>query len=131
MGIAAEFASYKAKLVNVQWAVSALTDAELVVSLWSHRMKTLPDGSWVYRDYLGRWSGNGNGNKLFAEHLQLAIAEERPVRLVMARTDNVPLIEGGGDGSKAKNTFKARPERIGKVIDFDGDNFAIQFDRPA
>ena len=128
MGISAEFASYKAKLVNVQWAVSALTDSELVMSLWSHRMKTKPDGTWIYQDNLGRWSGNGS--KLLAEHLRLAIAEERPVRLVMARTDNVPLIEGGGDASKAKNTFKARPERIGRVAEFDGDAFTIVFDRP-
>lgn len=128
MGISAEFATYNAKLVNIQWAVSSLTDRELVVSLWSHRMKTQPDGSWIYRDHLGRWSGPGN--RLFGEHLRVAIDEDRPVRLVMSRTDNVPLIEGRGDGSKAKNTFKARPERIGKVIEFDGDNFAIQFDRP-
>lgn len=129
MGISAEFATYKAKLVNIQWAVSALTDSELVVSLWSHRMKTQPDGTWVYQDYLGRWSGNGN--KLFGEHLRVAIAEERPVRVVLARTDNVALIEGGRDGSKAKNTFKARPERIGRVTEFDGDAFTIVFARPA
>lgn len=128
MGISAEFATYNATLVNIQWAVSALTDAELVVSLWSHRMTTQPDGSWIYRDFLGRWSGNGN--KLFAEHLRVAIADSRPVRLVMARTDNVALIEGGGDGSKAKNTFKARPERIGRIVDFDGDNFTIHFAAP-
>ena len=129
MGISAEFATYKAKLVNIQWAVSALTESELVVSLWSHRMKTQSDGTWVYQDYLARWSGNGN--KLFREHLRVAIAEERPVRVVLARTDNEALIEGGGDGSKAKNTFKARPERIGRVIEFDGDAFTIVFDKPA
>jgi len=128
MGISAEFATYKAKLVNIQWAVSALTDSELVVSLWSHRMKTQPDGTWVYQDYLGRWSGNGN--KLLGEHLRVAIAEERPVRVVLARTDNVALIEGGGDGSKAKNTFKARPERIGRITEFDGDAFTILFNKP-
>ena len=128
MGISAEFASYNAKLVNIQWAVSALTESELVPSLWAHRMKTQPDGTWIYRDHLGRWSGNGN--RLLAEHLRIAIAEERPIRLVMSRTDNVALIEGGGDGSKAKNTFKARPERIGKVTEFDGDNFVIFFGKP-
>lgn len=33
MGIVAEFARYKAKLVNHFWAVSAVTDTELVASL--------------------------------------------------------------------------------------------------
>ncbi len=128
MGITAEFARYGAKQVNNQWAVSALTDTEMVASLWYHRMKTV-NGQLVYRDYLGRWSGMGN--KLFGEHLQVAIAENRPVRLVMARTDNVPLIEGGGDGSKAKNSFKARKEWIGRVAEFDGNEFTIVFDMVA
>ncbi|NDK37332.1 hypothetical protein DT603_00535 [Pseudoxanthomonas gei] len=81
----------------------------------------------VYRDLLSRWTGNGN--RLFAKHLELVFADQRPVRLVIAKTDNVALIEGGGDGSKAKNTFKARPEWIGRVTDFDGNNFTIKFDK--
>jgi len=49
--------------------------------------------------------------------------------VVVSRTDNVDLIESGGDGSKAKNVFKARPEWIGRVTSFDGDNFEIRFER--
>lgn len=129
MGISSEFAIYGATLVNRQWAVSALSGTELVVSLWSHRMKTQADGAWVYEDFLGRWSGHGS--KLLGEHLELAVAERRPVRLVIARTDDVRLIESGGDASRARKTFKARPERIGRIIAFDGDAFTIVFDRPA
>lgn len=125
MGITSEFARLGARLVNNQWAVSSLTATEFVASLWFHRMKT-EGGRLVYRDYLGRWSGHGN--KLFREHLALAFAEQRPVRLVMAKTDNVELIEGGGDGSKARNTFKARPEWVGRVTQFDGDRFTVEFD---
>lgn len=126
MGIVAEFARYKATLVNHFWAVSALTDTELVASLWEHRIKVV-DGQWVYQDHISRW--RGNGSKLMGEHLAQAVAEGRPVRIVKATTDNVPLIEGGGDGSKANNTFKARPEWVGKVTAFDGDNFTIVFDK--
>lgn len=39
MGIVAEFARYKAELVNRYWAVSGLTDTEMVASLWEHRIK--------------------------------------------------------------------------------------------
>ncbi|WP_162347904.1 hypothetical protein [Pseudoxanthomonas gei] len=126
MGITSEFARYGAKLVNHQWAVSALTDDEWVASLWFHRISS-EEGQLVYRDLLSRWTGNGN--RLFAKHLELVFADQRPVRLVIAKTDNVALIEGGGDGSKAKNTFKARPEWIGRVTDFDGNNFTIKFDK--
>lgn len=128
MGITAEFAKLGARLVNNQWAVSALTANEMVASLWFHRLKT-EGGQLVYRDYLGRWSGHGN--RLFAEHLRIAMADQRPVRLVIAKTEDVDLIESGGDGSKAKKTFKARPEWVGRVTDFDGDRFMIAFDRVA
>ena len=126
MGITAEFARYGAKLVNQQWAVSALTEDAWVASLWYHRM-TSEHGQLVYRDLLSRWSGNGN--RLFAQHLELVFADQRPVRLVMAKTDDVALIEGGGDGSKAKKTFRARPEWTGRVTEFDGNNFTIKFDK--
>ena len=75
MGITAEFTRLGARLVNQQWAVSALTPTEMVASLWFHRLKS-EDGQLVYRDYLGRWSGHGN--RLFGEHLQVALADQRP-----------------------------------------------------
>lgn len=128
MGIVAEFARYGAKLKNQFWAVSALTDTELVASLWADFLITQPGGAWVYEDRLSRWSGNGNA--LFREHLATAIADCRPVRLVIARTDSPGLVAEGGDASSAKNTFKARPERIGGVESFDGDNFKIVFPAP-
>lgn len=126
MGIVAEFARYKATLVNQNYAVSAVQDGQLIVSLWQHRIK-IEDGGWVYRDFVGRWSGHGN--TLFRKHLEQAIAEKLPVRVVVARTDNIALIESGCDGSKAKNVFKARPEWVGRATDFDGDNFEIRFER--
>lgn len=107
MEVVAEFVRYKAKLANHFWAASARTDTELVASLWEHRIKVV-DGQWVYQDHLSRWMGNGG--KLTGGHLAQALAEGRPVCIVKATTDNVPLIEGGGDGSRANNTFKARPE---------------------
>lgn len=126
MGIVDEFARYGAKLKNHFNNVSAISDGQMVASLWQHRIK-VEDGKWVYRDHLSRWSGQGNS--LFRKHLEQAIADDLPVRIVMARTDNIPLIEGGGDGSKANNTFKARPEWVGKIEEFDGDNFVIRFEK--
>lgn len=124
MGITAEFARYGARLTNPQWAVSALTADEMIASLWFHRMKS-EDGKLVYRDYLQRWSGHGN--RLFGQHLAIAQQEKRRVRLVMARTDDVALVESGGSASSARNTFSARPEWIGHVEQFDGNRFTIVF----
>lgn len=98
----------------------------MVASLWEHRIKVV-GSQWVYKDHLSRWTGNGS--KLIGQHLATALAEGRPGRIVKATTHNIPLIEGGGDGSKANNTFKARPEWVGKVTAFDRDNFTIVFDR--
>src|SRR5690606_10531510 len=95
-------------------------------SLWFHRLKS-EEGQLVYRDYLGRWSGHGN--RLFGEHLKIALADQRPVRLVIVRTDDVEQIESGDDGSKVRKTFRARPEWVGRVTAFDGDQFAIGFDK--
>ena len=129
MGIVAEFARYNATLVNKIYAVSALTETELVASLWLHLLTTQADGSWIYKDRVSRWSGNGN--KLFREHLAIAIAEGRPVRIVIAKTDSPALVAAGGDASKAKNTYKARPERIGRFESFDGEAFKIMFPAPS
>ena len=93
MGITTEFAKLGARLVNNQWAVSALTATEMVASLWFHRLKT-ENGQLVYRDYLGRWSGHGN--RLFAEHLRIAMSVQRQVRIIIAKTDDVDLIESCG-----------------------------------
>ena len=126
MGISAEFARFGATLVNVQWAVSALTKTELVASFWQHKLKV--EGSrLVYRDYLSRW--RGNGSRLLGEHLMIAMSEERPVRMVMARTDNPRSIEAGSSGTKARNVFKARPEWIGRITAFGGDHFTVEFDK--
>lgn len=94
MGIVAEFARYDAKLANHFWAVSALTDAEMVASLWAHRIKVI-GSQWVYVDRLSRWTGNGS--RLMGQHLAIAMTEDRAVRIVKATTDNVPLIESGAN----------------------------------
>lgn len=126
MGIVAEFARYQATLVNRFWATSAEVGPDTVLSLWRHRIE-VQDGRWIYRDHLSRW--NGAGNALFARHLDAAFRNGRPIRLVVATTSNLGLVESGGDASKAKNTFVAKPEWIGRVEQFDGDSFTIGFNR--
>ena len=119
-GIEKGFASYGAKLVNRNWAVSSLIDGAVVMSLWAHRFK-----GGVYSDRLSRWSGLGNA--LFRKHLEQAVADDLPVRVVIATSQNPEAAERGEDMSKYKNTFAIRPEWIAQIEHFDGDEFSIRF----
>lgn len=121
------FSRYGGKLKNVQWAVSALTERELIVSLWAHKIKN-DGGRWTYRDSLARWSGAGRN--LFAEHLAVACADQRPVRVVLAHTDDHDAVERGDDGKGIKKTFSVKLDRVGRVTLLSGDDFEIVFEAP-
>ena len=130
------FAKYGAKLQNVQWAVSAVSKHdELVMSLWQHYFKKHdgPPPSLRYTDTLSRWSGNKAGNSLCREHLERAKTENLRIRLVIARTKETDAIDRGDDVSSVKKTFGARPDLVGQLTSFDGDEFVIDFmrDEPA
>jgi hypothetical protein len=108
------FAEYGAKLVNPQWAVSALADnGALVMSCWMHYF-TRVDAVLRYEDTLSRWSANTVGTELFKQHIEDALKNKRPVRLVIAKTDA---------------EFYSRPDMIGRITHFDGDKFIVDFQR--
>jgi len=124
------FASFGAKLPNPQWAVSALAeDGALVISCWSLYFERPDVGTLRYRDRLSRWSGNELGNRLLKDHLAQAIASTLPVRLVIATPQVRESIDAGRDASTVRKTFHAKPEVVGRVVDFDGDSFVIDFQR--
>lgn len=120
-GIEKAFASYGAKLVNRMWAVSAPIEDAMVLSLWAHKFKR----GMVYVDSLSRWSGRGNA--LFRQHLTQAYADALPIRLVIATCSDPAAVDRGEDASKSRNTFAIRPELVGKIEHFDGDEFRIRF----
>jgi hypothetical protein len=37
------------------------------------------------------------------------------------------MVENGGDASKLKNTFSIKPNWLGEIEVWDGDNFQIKF----
>lgn len=123
------FAKYGAKLANPQWAVSAIAeDGALVMSCWTHYMKREGD-VLRYRDRLSRWAGNELGNALLRKHLGEAFASDLPVRYLSARTDSPETVDNGHDASTVKKQFAVRPDLIGRVVEFDGDAFVIDFRR--
>jgi hypothetical protein len=115
------FEHYGAKLVNRVWAVSALVDGAVVMNLWAHKFRK----GMVYVDQVSRWTGPGN--ELFRKHLLQAIEEKRAILAVIATSSNPAAIDRGEEGAGAKTTYVVRPELIGKVESFDGDEFVIRF----
>lgn len=122
------FLKYGAKLVNPMWAVSAeADDGSIVISCWANYFSRPDKNVLRYTDTLSRWQGNGPGNKLLREHIDLAIKKNRPIRLVIATTPHIKHIEAGRDASKISKVFRIRPELVGEVVSFDGDAFVIDF----
>jgi hypothetical protein len=76
---------------------------------------------------VSRWSGPGN--ELLKEHLEQAIRDDMPVRLVMAQTDDKEAVASGAAVSSVKKSYSIRKDLVGHVTEFDGDHFRIEFRR--
>lgn len=121
------FAKYGATLRNVQWSVSAWApDGSLVVSLWEHhrRMKPAP-GALEFAGSASRWRGPGNSE--FRQNVAKAFESQATVRLVIVRTEATARVEAGEDASRVKKDFHLKDDVVGKVIEWDGENYAFRF----
>jgi len=126
--LSAAFAYYGAKLINTRWAYSAIAkDGALVISCWESFLKTYADGHKRYEDHLSRWNSNHPGKNLLAGHLRQAIEGDLPVRLVVATLGDPKKSSVSGDASSVPKTFSMEKDLVGKVVEFDGDSFSIEF----
>lgn len=129
------FAKFGATLANPNWAVSAKApDGSIVISCWLHRLlRAQGTSNYCYRDLLSRFRGNVSGTNLLREHLLEAQNHGTEFRLIVARVlkdEDVARIERGDGADKVKKTFAPKPEFVGQLQTFDGDEFSILF-RPA
>lgn len=125
-GIKDAFKRYGAELRNIQWSVSAwASDGSLVVSLWEHHRRPSNPGTLEFAESVNRWKGPGNNE--FRDNLTLAFNSDANIRLVIVRTEEKDKVENGVDASTIKKTFSLREDLIGKVIHWDGDNYAFSF----
>lgn len=128
LGFVEAFAKFGAKLENPMWAVSSIaSDGALVLSCWAHYFKGGGAGVLRYVDSLSRWNGNELGNNLLRRHISNAFEEGLPVRMVVATTTDTETVDHGQDASKIKKTFHIREDMVGKVTEYDGDNFVIEY----
>ena len=128
------FADYGATLVNRVWAYSAIAkDGSLVFSCWEFFLRRQPDGSYRYEDRLSRWQRARLGKELFRKHLKQAFENKLPVRCVFASPKDaadIPNIIAGKEGAgKTAKTFSLRKDLVGRVTEFNGDTFAIDYRR--
>lgn len=127
MAFVESFRAFNAKLANPQWAYSAKTsDGALVLSCWSHRLKLQGD-VLRYEDYLSRWNVNAPGKNLLIEHLREGLEKQLTVHLVVATAEDPAVIDRGETATGMRNTFHPKPEVVGRVVLFDGENFAVDF----
>ncbi|MGV7245846.1 hypothetical protein [Caballeronia sp. M23-90] len=115
--------------INPKWAFSAIAEnGDLVVSLWQHKIKRDRSlDAFAYRVAVTRSGKNHLGHKLFAEHLRQAFEVNIPLRAVVATADGASLVDDGKDGSTIRKKFHLWREVVGKVREFDGDNYLIVF----
>lgn len=127
MGYVESFRSFNAKLVNDQWAYSAkAADGSIVLSCWAHKLK-LKDGVLRYEDHLSRWSVNAPGKNLLKSHLQEGFDNDLEVHMVVATAEDPTVVDRGETATGMRNKFHPKLDVIGRVVLFDGENFAIEF----
>lgn len=117
------FARFGGKPTNRLRGLSAIaTDGALVLNC-SHTHFTHPSrGVLRYEDRLSRQSPGSSDTELLGQHLTLARAGALPVRMVVSSRED-DRDAGGSSGCHV------RPDLIGKVAEFDGDHFAVDFTR--
>jgi hypothetical protein len=123
LDLTSAFKRYGATPKNNRWAVSGVArDGGIVISCWQSALRRV-DRALIYRDTLSSWTGtNPNGSNLLREHLEQALAAGLPIHLVVAHAAE-------SSAGSITDHFSTRPEVVGTVASFDGDEYVLEFKR--
>jgi hypothetical protein len=117
------FARFGAKPSNRLRGLSALaTDGALVLNCSHAHFGHPARGVLRYEDRLSRQSPASNDTQLLGRHLTLAHTGALPVRLVVTS-------RAGDKNVGVRSSCHVRPDLVGKVAQFDGDHFIVDFMR--
>ena len=115
------YAQFGAKVKNRVRGRSAIADdGALVLSCSTPHFQRPGPGVLRYEDVLSRDSSDRAGTALLGEHLALARDGQLPVRMV--------VIAEASEAKTQRNIY-ARPDVIGRLVEFDGDHFVVDFIR--
>jgi hypothetical protein len=118
------FRAFGAQPSNRVRGVSAIAaDGSMVLNCLQAYFGHPCRGVLRYEDRLSRESADSTDNKLLAQHLALARDGALPIRMVV--TTSLANEKRGAGG----RCFHVRPDLTGKVVEFDGDHFIIDFTR--
>lgn len=118
--LADAYARYGAKIPRGQPTLSAIaTDGAVVISCQSQRFGRTRRDLLRYEDSISADESGARHKTLLGQHLVLARDGDRPVRLVIVTAAKGPL----------PRTISVRPDLIGKVTEFDGDHYVVDFSR--
>lgn len=117
------FGRFGAKPAHRQHALSAIAaDGSLVLKCSPRCFGHPAQGVLRYEDRLSRETGDARSTELLGEHLQLARDENLPVRMVVV----APTESRSG---RPEVNFHVRPDLVGRLVEFDGDRFVVDFTR--
>jgi hypothetical protein len=123
------FAEFGAQTNNKLNEYSAIAeDGSIVLECWNQHVTLVPERVWRHQiDNLSTWI-NAQGKNLMMKHLQLAIHEDRPIRLIIVRLKDNPNRDiAGMDASNEPKFIIPYRDRIGKVVELSPDKLVIDF----
>ena len=119
--LTAAFAQFGAKPANSLRGRSAIAhDGALVLSCLIPQFRRQGPGVLRYEDSLSRESGELAVTTLLGEHLILARERQLPVRMVVIAERST---------GRTRHNIYARPDVVGRLIEFDGNHFVVDFRR--
>ena len=118
------FAVYGGKPANRLHSLSAIAadGTAMILGCWSSRFTHPTRGILRYHDTLSRETGHAAEMQSLGEHLARARDGALPIRMVVITERQAP-------DDKTTREIHVRADLIGKVTEFDGDRFVIDFVR--
>jgi len=117
------FGRFGARPAHRQHTLSAIaTDGSLVLKCSPRCFGHPAQGVLRYEDRLSRETGDPRSTELLGEHLQRARDENLPVRMVV-------VAPGESRSGRPEVNFHVRPDLVGRLVEFDGDRFVVDFTR--
>jgi hypothetical protein len=124
------YRSYRASPTNIMWSTIAICeDGSLAAAIWDDEL-TLDKETRIlkHESRVSDWGGTGDGagDREWFRLLPQALANQTPIRLIVAVRDKARDKAGR---AKAED-FDPRPDLIGRVKRWDGTHLIIEFAKP-